>query len=473
MNRIALVIASGAALAGSSSALPSAGAGGAAHDFAVGGGHLRVAFCAEDVVRVAFARDVSFFDRPSLAAGVRRCDAVRVERTDAGGTGDPRHREDEGPREPRHGEGRVPRRAGRAGPRREGGRALARAGRGPGGEGLPRPPGVGRERGRVALRPRPAPARPAGREGVRPRALAAQRDRGRALPRLQPRLRHPLGQPVVHPLRRPARVGSHPGGPAPRRVGEARRPDRLVPRGGGLREARRHARRPGDRHRDPGRDEAAEPADPPLASAGGGDQRAVGGRGRGGRERRPPVPALLERRDPDVGGRPAGRRPLAPGLAAVEGHRPRASREGAAPPPEDRVVEGPGDGDGAAAVEDAGEGAKDVAVVRGRRRRRLLVRLRPEPRPRHRRLPAAHRRGADDAALGLRPLAEPPALRDAAAEPRRGRRLPLATDPVRQHRAGLVLLAGDRVGLAPLRPRALPRPRRLGARRSTTGTRGS
>ncbi len=45
-------------------------------------------------------------------------------------------------------------------------------------------------------------------------------------------------------------------------------------------------------------------------------ERAVGGRGRGDRERRPPVPAVLERRDPDVGGRPAGRRPLAPGLAA-------------------------------------------------------------------------------------------------------------------------------------------------------------
>ena len=39
----------------------------------VDGGHLKVAFCAEDVVRVAFARDTAFFDRPSLAAGVRRC----------------------------------------------------------------------------------------------------------------------------------------------------------------------------------------------------------------------------------------------------------------------------------------------------------------------------------------------------------------------------------------------------------------
>ncbi len=84
MNRIAIVIAAGAALAAPPSVTSSAGAG-VAHDFETGGGRLQVAFCADDVVRVAFAPEVSFFDRPSLAAGVRRCDAVRVERTDAGG----------------------------------------------------------------------------------------------------------------------------------------------------------------------------------------------------------------------------------------------------------------------------------------------------------------------------------------------------------------------------------------------------
>jgi alpha-D-xyloside xylohydrolase len=52
---------------------------------AVGGGHLKVAFCREDVVRVAFARDPAFFERRSPAAGVRRCEAVPVERTDASG----------------------------------------------------------------------------------------------------------------------------------------------------------------------------------------------------------------------------------------------------------------------------------------------------------------------------------------------------------------------------------------------------
>jgi len=52
---------------------------------AVGGGHLKVAFCAEDVVRVAFAHDPVFFDRPSLAAGVRRCGPVSLTRADAAG----------------------------------------------------------------------------------------------------------------------------------------------------------------------------------------------------------------------------------------------------------------------------------------------------------------------------------------------------------------------------------------------------
>jgi len=55
MSRIALVIATGASLVAPLFASPSAGAGSAAHEFAVGGGHLKVAFCAEDVVRVALA----------------------------------------------------------------------------------------------------------------------------------------------------------------------------------------------------------------------------------------------------------------------------------------------------------------------------------------------------------------------------------------------------------------------------------
>ena len=58
----------------------------------VDGGHLKVAFCADDVVRVAFARDASFFDRSSLAAGVRRCDARPRRAHRRRGAGDPRRR---------------------------------------------------------------------------------------------------------------------------------------------------------------------------------------------------------------------------------------------------------------------------------------------------------------------------------------------------------------------------------------------
>ena len=49
----------------------------------VAGGRLRVEFCAADVVRVAFAKDAAALDRPSLAAGVRRCEPVEVRRTDS------------------------------------------------------------------------------------------------------------------------------------------------------------------------------------------------------------------------------------------------------------------------------------------------------------------------------------------------------------------------------------------------------
>ena len=52
---------------------------------AVDGGQLRIAFCADDVVRIAFSRDAGFFERRSLAAGVRRCQPVAVQRGEAGG----------------------------------------------------------------------------------------------------------------------------------------------------------------------------------------------------------------------------------------------------------------------------------------------------------------------------------------------------------------------------------------------------
>ena len=49
------------------------------------GGRLEVSFCAEDVVRVAFAREERVLERKSLAAGDRRCQPVKVEETEAGG----------------------------------------------------------------------------------------------------------------------------------------------------------------------------------------------------------------------------------------------------------------------------------------------------------------------------------------------------------------------------------------------------
>ncbi len=41
------------------------------------GGLLKVAFCTDEIVRVAFAADAAFFDRKSLAAGVRRCETPK------------------------------------------------------------------------------------------------------------------------------------------------------------------------------------------------------------------------------------------------------------------------------------------------------------------------------------------------------------------------------------------------------------
>ena len=107
----------------------------------------------------------------------------------------------------------------------------------------------------------------------------------------------------------------------------------------------------------------------------------------------------------------------------------------------------------------------DLALVGGRRRHRLLLRLRPRAGPRRRRLPARHRAGADAPALGAGALAEPAALRNLEAEPRRRRRFPQARHPLRQHRAGLVLLEGERLGLARVRSGALPRSGQVDPRR--------
>ena len=47
------------------------------------GGQLRLEFCTEDVVRVAFSPDAAAPDKRSLAAGERRCEPVPVRRSDA------------------------------------------------------------------------------------------------------------------------------------------------------------------------------------------------------------------------------------------------------------------------------------------------------------------------------------------------------------------------------------------------------
>jgi hypothetical protein len=126
-----------------------------------------------------------------------------------------------------------------------------------------------------------------------------------------------------------------------------------------------------------------------------------------------------------------------------------------------RVAQGPGRRDDAAAVEDAGAERRHLALVGGGRRHRLLRRLRPVDRPGRRRVPAPDRPGADDAALGLRPLAVPRAVQDPAGESRRCPRVPFAEDPARRDRAGLAVLAARRVGLARVRQEPLPRSRHV------------
>ena len=191
---------------------------------AVGDGVLRLAFCTDAIVRVTYARDRAFLARPSLATEPKRCEAtpwqlasghaeatlstprmkVRVDL----GTGavaflDARRRSRSSP------SGRA---AGPSTPAEVQGERTFHV----------RQQWKENAR-RGALRPRPAAARARRPQGLRPRPLAAQRDRRRAVPRLEPRLRHPVGQHVVHPLRRPAAPGSpsRPRGCSTRRASPA------------------------------------------------------------------------------------------------------------------------------------------------------------------------------------------------------------------------------------------------------------
>ena len=179
--------------------------------------------------------------------------------------------------------------------------------------------------------------------------------------------------------------------------------------------------------------------------------------------RRLHVPDLLERRHQAVDRRQAGHRPLAPGLAAVEGRRQGAAGGQAPPQAAARVEQGPGHGDGAAAVEAAlaepasaptslwsevGDGI-DYYFVYG---------------PELDQVVAGYRRVTGPApmmprwAFGL--WQSRAALRDGEGEPRRRRRLPQARHPVRQHRAGLVLLEGRQWGSHEFDPVRFPDPDR-------------
>jgi alpha-D-xyloside xylohydrolase len=67
------LLAWGYGSAGGPTRLPSASGG--PPTFSVAGGRLRVEICADDIVRVAFAKDDGFFARPSLMAAPKRCTA--------------------------------------------------------------------------------------------------------------------------------------------------------------------------------------------------------------------------------------------------------------------------------------------------------------------------------------------------------------------------------------------------------------
>ena len=128
---------------------------------------------------------------------------------------------------------------------------------------------------------------------------------------------HLLGQHLLHPLRRPARGRADPGRPPLRRDRQARRPDRPV--------LRRRAASSGSvaTRVDPTIDialssketQAATRSSTPICPDGEA-QRPLGGRGPERRGRRLHVPDLLEQRHQALDRRPAGDRPLAPGLAA-------------------------------------------------------------------------------------------------------------------------------------------------------------
>ena len=166
----------------------------------------------------------------------------------------------------------------------------------------------------------------------------------------------------------------------------------------------------GRRRKQPNRQ--IHPALPPERA----DQRPLGGRGRADRDGRPPVPALLEQRRSACGstaaswsttGARAGCRGSTSRACRLEKGRRHALKVEWS---KDQGMETvrlkwktPARSADTSLWSEVGDGV-DYYFVYG-----------PSLDERRRRLPAADRRGADDAALGVRPLAEPPALRDGSS----------------------------------------------------------
>ncbi len=194
----------------------------------VGEGFLKLEVCAEDVVRVAYAKDQAFFARKSLSAAPKRCDGAQFDVTQAAGTATLatsklRVRIDLAT-------GQVAFFDPSGAPvleEKAGGRMLRPAtvqGRG----NAARAPRVARPCRRGALRSRREPAWPREPQGIRPRPLAAQRHHRDSVSGFEPRLGYPLGQYLLHAIRRSARACAHPARASLRLQRQARRPHRVV-----------------------------------------------------------------------------------------------------------------------------------------------------------------------------------------------------------------------------------------------------
>ena len=367
------------------------------------------------------------------------------------------HGEAQGARRSGHGPGVVPRRRA-ARPCSEESAADAHAGDRAGREHAARAAGVGAGRRRGALRPRREPARPPRPQGLRPRPLAAQRHHRRSLPGLEPRLGRPLGQHLVHALRRPARAGSRsrPTASSTPRASRGGLTGVLL-RGRRLRAPGRRARRP---RRSTSRCSSKEKKPNQLIHAGARPRGTPACAGTG--EVEPPSHRRLPRSRPS---RTAASSMWVDDRLVInhwrQGWLPwkdvaRVRARGQAPHKlRLEWTQGPGHGDGALLWKTARCRSSELRSARPRRsgpRSATASTTTSSTGPSS---------TASSPATGASPGQAPMMPRWAfglwqsrqryetqQAEPRRRRRLPLARHPLRHHRAGLVLLDGERLGLA-------------------------